>query len=91
MERIFAMCALPALIACAGPSVVTHKTKGEASQIRSVEVSSAHRLSLRTTSILEASRLCRTEGKRARIVDVNPTGVTPFSLHPEAEVIFRCA
>jgi hypothetical protein len=90
MKRIVIMSPLFVLAACAGTGMVANKAQGGTSQTRTVEVSSTSTLSLRTTAILEASRQCHTEGKRARIIEVNPTGFKPFSLNPEAEATFRC-
>jgi hypothetical protein len=90
MKRIVVMSPVFVLAACAGTGMVANKAEGGTSYTRTVEVSSTSALSLRTTAILEASRQCRTEGKRARVIEVKPTGVKPFSLNPEAEATFRC-
>jgi hypothetical protein len=65
MKRIVIMSPLFVLAACAGTGMVANKAQGGTSQTRTVEVSSTSTLSLRTTAILEASRQCHTEGKRA--------------------------
>ena len=83
MKRIVIVSPLFVLAACASSGMY-------AQGVRSVEVSSPQRFSLRTTAILEASRQCREEGKRVDILEVNPSGVTPFTLLPEAEAVFRC-
>lgn len=83
MKRIVIMIPLFALAACASTGMFA---KG----VRSVEVSSPHRFSLRTTAILEASRQCRAEGKQVNILEVNPDRLTAFTHLPEAEAVFRC-
>ncbi|MFM9425519.1 hypothetical protein RCH10_001955 [Variovorax sp. GrIS 2.14] len=83
MKRLVIVSPLLLLAACASSGL-------SANGIHSLEVSSPHRFALRTTAILEASRQCRENGKRVDILQVDSSGLTPFTNLPEAEAVFRC-
>lgn len=90
MNRLFALSPLLALAACAGSGLIAGKAQGQPAGIRSIGVTGESIVDLRTSAILEASRQCRAERKRARIVEVTSTGLTLFSQKPEAEAVFHC-